>query len=297
LTSSKVEADLHLHTSISDGSATPREAVAEAARIGLKAIAITDHDATEGIEGASAAGRRYGVVVIPGVELSCREFSGEGGQVGREVHILGYYVDKDNSALRKSLEVERDNRVARLKRMASRLGDMGMPIDFDGIKIKTETETKFSLGRPELAEVLVREGHVSSIDEAFALYLGEGKPAYVRRSTYMTAVEGIALVRQAGGIACIAHPGLGEDEEGKDRPVIDLIPSLAAAGLQAIEVYYPQHTPEVTAELLCLAAAHGLLVTGGSDWHGTRKPELRMGASGVDMVVVNLLREAWENAG
>ena len=297
MTSPKVEADLHLHTSISDGSATPGETVAEAARIGLKAIAITDHDATEGIESASAAGRRYGVVVIPGVELSCREFSGEGGQVGREIHILGYYVDKDNSALREALEVERDNRVTRLKWMASRLGDIGLPINFEEIRAKAETGTKYSLGRPELAEALVKEGHVSSIDEAFALYLGEGRPAYVRRSTYMTAVEGIALVRQAGGIACIAHPGLGEDEEGNDRPVIDLIPGLAATGLQAVEVYYPQHTLEVTAELVGLAAAHGLLVTGGSDWHGTRKPELRMGASGVDMAVVKSLREAWKNAG
>jgi predicted metal-dependent phosphoesterase TrpH len=241
--------DLHTHTSASDGHLGPTALIraAQEARIGV--LGVTDHDTVDGLAEAEAQARADGIRLVPGIELSTywRRV---------ELHILGYFIDPQHPALVTFLTSTRSARVARLHAMVSRLFRLGLAVTADEALAETRDG---NVGRPHLARVLLRRGYVTSIDEAFDRYLGTDRPAYVPRPD-VTVGEAIRVIHEAGGLAAWAHPGLHERD--------DALPELMAAGLDALEVYHPNHLPPKAARYRRLAVARGLLVTGGSDFHG-----------------------------
>jgi hypothetical protein len=265
--------DLHVHTSASDGKFSPSEIVQEALRAGMSAIAITDHDTLGGIAEALAAARGSSLEVIPGVEISTDAPSSE-------VHILGYFVDQDDPTLIRWLHDFQDSRVDRARRILARLSRMGLPLSLGRVE---EMANGGSLGRPHIAGAMVERGYVSTIHEAFDRYIGPNRPAYVPRRK-VTPVEAIQLVRGARGVPVLAHP----------RLVRQLVPGLAAHGLKGIEAYYAGYRTEDTGELLDLALKHGLIATGGSDFHGEEvKPDSRLGGVAVPSQALADLRACY----
>jgi hypothetical protein len=235
--------------------------VAHAASIGVQVLAITDHDTTAGVRAAHAAGRRHGVTVVPGVEISTI--------AGREeIHILGYFVDVDNQELQSLLVETREVRRERAQKMLARLDDLGLPVAWEQVMSKAADGQ--SVGRTHVALALLEAGHVGSCEEAFALWIGRDCPAYVER--YKLAPEqAIELVRSTGGIAVLAHPYI-YSRYGRCKAALDLkhwLPRLRAAGLMGIETFYPHYPHRISRRLLALATTYDLLVTGGSDFHGT----------------------------
>lgn len=222
--------------------------VAWAAELGLQALAITDHDTVAGLAEALAAGRRLGVQVVTGVELST-----DAG--GRELHLLGYGFDPTDAALCELLAAGRQDRRRRAAKIVARLADLGVRIELEQV-LALGAE---SVGRPHVARVLVERGFVASVAEAFARYLAEGRPAYVPRRR-LRPEQAIAAVHQAGGVAVIAHPALFGDDAWVRR--------LAAAGLDGLETDHSEHPPAAVAHYARLAAELGLLPTAGSDSHG-----------------------------
>ena len=242
--------DLHSHTTASDGVLTPRELVREAVRRGVRVLAITDHDSTEGLaEALDEAVKHPPLTVVPGVEINCDVDGGE-------IHILGYFLDYQAEWFQAFCRAQRAERAARVHRIAARLAELGMPIDpqevFDLVK-------EGSAGRPHIAQVMVKHGYVKSVREAFDKYLRAGGPGHVRRKK-LTPSEAVALIRKARGVPVLAHPGLA----GKD----DLIPALVRAGLMGIECYYQEHSAAQTAAYVQMCKDLGLVATGGSDFHG-----------------------------
>ncbi|MBC7186559.1 MAG: PHP domain-containing protein [Calditrichaeota bacterium] len=243
------QVDLHLHSAYSDGLHSPRRLVELAAAVGLEAISITDHDTVEGCQEATAAGQEFRVEVIPGVELSTMER-------GVELHVLGYFFDPTNPHLNRHLRLFQEERVKRARKMVDLLRGMGCPVSFDDVMGRSG---KGSVGRPHLAQAMVECGFVSSVGEAFALYLGEDRPAFVPKYKMATS-EAIALITAAGGLAFLAHPGWNVADS--------LILTLAKQGLHGVETVHPRHAPGDVYHYRMLVAAHGLLETGGSDFHG-----------------------------
>ncbi|ASS75558.1 hypothetical protein CIG75_11545 [Tumebacillus algifaecis] len=241
-------ADLHAHTTASDGTFTPRELVELAKRNRLQAVAVTDHDTMDGLSEARAAGKELGVEVIPGIELSTT-------LEGREVHVLGYFYDPDHQELRDLIAKMREDRLNRLDKMIVRLQQGGLAITKDEVL----NEAKGAVGRPHIARVLMKKGYVSNIPEAFDKYLGSGKIGYVERLK-VTPEMAVQLILQAGGSPVVAHPGL----VGKD----ELFDKLVPLGLIGLEAFHPDHPSEKRAHYAKLAEHHGLLATGGSDFHG-----------------------------
>ncbi len=255
--------DLHVHTTASDGTMTPAEAVFHAARSGLRAVAITDHDTVDGLAEALQAGIKAGTEVVPGVEIGV-DFPGE-------MHILGYYIDHENGRLTRELAGLRESRNLRNPRMAARLRELGFDITMEEV---ARAAGGLVVGRPHFAEVLRKKGYVKSTEEAFHLYLGAGKPAYVKKDK-ISPRQGIEMIATAGGIPVLAHPHhlrVGGREEFEA-----LVRELREYGLRGIEAYYTTHTAAETAYYCAVAAGNGLLVTGGSDFHGSNKPEIRIG--------------------
>jgi len=242
--------DLHLHTTASDGALAPPDLVLEARAAGLSILSVTDHDTTGGLAAAQDAAAGAHIEVIPGIEISSVAD-------GRDVHVLGYFVDPESPSLRAFLLSQRQDRLRRISDIRDRLSVLGCPIDID--PILDAAARGQSVGRPQIAAALVRAGHVRSRDEAFDRFLEFGGPAFVPRAGVSPA-EVVSLVHEAGGIASLAHPGLTACDA--------LIPPLAAAGLDAIEAWHPDHDASTQAKYRRLAAALGLLVTGGSDFHG-----------------------------
>lgn len=241
--------DLHMHTTASDGllaSAALVQAVREA---GLQVFSVTDHDTVDALSEVEAHARGFGLRLIPGIELSAI-------WQRAELHILGHFVDPGNEALLAFLRGRREARRTRLQVMLSRLRALGMPVEADEVLARAQDG---NVGRPHLARVMVQRGFVASTDEAFDRYLGEGKPAYVPRPDVMVP-EAIRVIHQAGGLASLAHPGL-QKRDGA-------IPDLVTAGLDGIEAYHVNHSPALTAHYRRVAERRGLLVTGGSDFHG-----------------------------
>jgi hypothetical protein len=255
--------DLHLHTTHSDGSCTPTEVVTMAHRAGVTALAITDHDIMTGLAEAVAAGQQYGIEVIPGVEIS--SLAGNS-----ELHILGYFLDGQDSALDDRLETLRDSRHLRNPRIIERLQMLGIDITYDEVRTLAGTD---SIGRPHIARVLMDKRIVASAKEAFDRFLAEGKPAYVPRELPSPA-EAIRWIKAARGLAVLAHPTWVKTEK---QPLIDLVRQLKTDGLDGVEVYYSTHAARQTREYLGLAHQLGLLVTGGSDFHGLTKPDIEVG--------------------
>jgi predicted metal-dependent phosphoesterase TrpH len=261
--------DLHTHTTASDGTLTPRQLVSEAAQRGLRVLAVTDHDSTEAIPDAlDEASRHRPLQVVPGVEINC-------DVEGAEVHILGYYLDYEASWFQDFCREQRQERRARVHRIADRLAELGMPIE-PGEVLALVSEG--SAGRPHVARAMVTRGYVKTVREAFDKYLGAGKPAYVPRKQ-LSPSDAVRLIRRAGGVPVLAHPGLAQRDE--------MIPSLIAAGLMGIECYYAEHSAPQTANYLELCRERDLVATGGSDFHG---PKVRAATLGVPAVPM----AAWE---
>lgn len=255
--------DLHLHTTHSDGSCTPTEVVELAHRAGVTALAITDHDITTGIADAIAAGERHGIEIIPGVEISSIMGSSE-------LHILGYFLDWQDADLNERFKSLRDSRHRRNPQIVERLQRLGIEITYDEVRALAGSD---SVGRPHIARVLINKGVVTSAKEAFDRFLADGKPAYVPRELPSPA-EAIQWIKAARGLAVLAHPTW---VRLTDQPLIELVRRLKADGLDGVEVYYSTHAARQTREYLSLAQQLGLLVTGGSDFHGLTKPDIEVG--------------------
>ena len=250
--------DLHIHSTTSDGTMNPSELVLYAHKKGLKAIAITDHDTIEGIEQALAAGGRVGMEVIPGIELSVKYGI-------HNVHLLGYLFDYRHKELHVALEQLQAGRMERNKKILAKLGRLGCPLHLHELE---ESAGSGQTGRPHIARLMVEKGYVQSMDEAFVKYLGQEGLAYTSRFIYQVE-EAIDLIQQAGGIAVLAHP------LQLDKSVDDLdhaVRQLCTMGLDGIEVYYPSHSRSFRKRLIALAEKYGLLMTGGSDYHGSIRP-------------------------
>jgi predicted metal-dependent phosphoesterase TrpH len=243
------KADLHAHTTASDGTYTPRQLVELAKRNGLSAVAVTDHDTTDGLAEATAAGQELGVEVVPGIELSTV-------YEGKEVHVLGYYFDPEYEGLRDLIAKMREDRLTRLDRMIGNLQKAGLEITREEVL----AEAKGTVGRPHFARVLIKKGYVRDIPEAFDRYLGVGKIGYVPRLK-VSPEEAVQLILAAGGCPVVAHPGLFDKDDLFDR--------LVPLGLVGLEAYHPDHAEEKRAHYSALAKQHGLLATGGSDFHGS----------------------------
>ena len=273
-------ADLHTHTTASDGTGSPAGNVRLAREAGLAAVAITDHDTTAGIEEALAEGARLGVRVVPGVELSAM-------QDGLEIHVLGYYPDWRDERWQERLRMQREARSRRNAMMLERLAELGMPVDWEEVeRAAAGRPAGGSIGRPHIAAAMVARGYVRSVAEAFERYLGSGGAAYVRVPR-PTPREAVAWIHEAGGAAVIAHPGL----YGRD----DLVEALLEAGADGIEAYHSDHGPDDEARYAAMAARFGVIATGGSDYHGERGGETFHGPLGgrtVDAGVADLLEAA-----
>ncbi len=244
-------ADLHTHTLCSDGQLSPTELVAKARQCGLKALAITDHDCIDGLAEAQAAGARYGVEVVAGVELSVTV-----AEV--EVHLLGYFFDPDHPGLRAHLAAFQERRRERALRMVERLNTLGVPLTFEEVEAQAQGQ---ALGRPHLAQALLNGGYVETSQEAFEQYISDRGPAFVPKPMF-PAQEALALLHEAGGIGVLAHPGHWTG----DTTVMALI----QAGLDGLETIHPSHDASLTQYYRRLARDFFLLETGGSDYHGPR---------------------------
>ena len=243
--------DLHLHTTASDGRLDPAALVSLAARSGLRVIAVTDHDTVAGLADARRAADREHLRLVDGIEITAVES-------GRDVHVLGYFLNPSDRGLARFLEQQRATRVDRTREIGKRLCDLGYAIDVDGLLDAVACGGR-SIGRPAIADALVASGHAIDRQDAFDRWLGEDGPAYVARKGPSLA-DVVAAIAAAGGIASLAHPGvLGIDAE---------IPAFASAGLQAIEACHRDHDAAAEARYRAMASSLGLAVSGGSDFHG-----------------------------
>ena len=245
--------DLHLHTTASDGLCEPAALVDLAWRAGIRTMSVTDHDTVAGLAEAERAAAASGLAFVPGIEITAVH-------EGRDVHVLGYFIERGTPAFAKFLEEQRADRVRRVNAMAERLAEMGKPIDRGTLLAPRGTGR--SLGRPLVARALVKAGHVADMRQAFDQLIGEGRPAYIPRCGACPA-DVIRIIKGAGGLASLAHPGLLRRD--------DLIPNMIDAGLSAIEAFHSDHDAPTTQRYLAFADHHGILVSGGSDYHGEKE--------------------------
>ena len=265
--------DLHCHTTASDGTLTPSQLVRLAKASGLKGVGITDHDSTNGLEEAVAAGIEHNLVIVPGFELSTE-------LEGKEFHILGYYPDLSSLVLRQELQNLRSNRANRGKEMLQKLASLGLPIQEERLR---EIVGAGAVGRPHLAQAMLEAGYVKSVRHAFDKYLGRGMPAYVSRYK-LTPVEGIQLILACSAVPVLAHPGTVDMDE--------TIPDLAKAGLKGLEVFHPNHSLYQELKYEEMAKRLSLLPTGGSDFHGPKvKENIKLGDRAVPLETVRKLQE------
>jgi 3',5'-nucleoside bisphosphate phosphatase len=271
-------ADLHTHTTASDGKCRPADNVKLAKAAGLAAVAITDHDTVAGVAEALEAGRQEGVIVVPGVEIST-------SANGKDIHVLGYGFSPENPQLLRRLEAHRNGRNERNERILVRLAELGLPVTMSEVEAVAgkRSDRDGSVGRPHIAQAMVDKGYATDIRDAFDRFLAEGKAAYVVRQS-LSPQEAIAWLQEAGGKAIIAHPGLYRDD--------DLVLSLLQAGADGLEAYHSDHGQEEETRYAGLAASLGKLATGGSDFHGMTDGEAFHGPIGhrtVDVAVVKRL--------
>jgi 3',5'-nucleoside bisphosphate phosphatase len=273
--------DLHSHTDESDGTSSPAQLIEEAARVGVRVLGITDHDTLRGFDKALSLGRDGGVELICGIELSTKLY-------GQSVHLLGYFL-KENKGMDDFRDWVLDMQASRRDRnirLVARLQELGFDITLE----EAEARGRGLTGRPHFAQLMVEKGYVSTLQQAFDEYLDESAKGYVYRREPQFA-EGVERIRNAGGIASLAHPV-------RVRGDIEmLLPELCGGGMNAIEAYHSDHNPRDTSLYLELAKRHGLLVTGGSDYHGTAKPGVSLGTGcagnlNIPADLVDRLREA-----
>ncbi len=256
--------DLHTHTTVSDGLHSPSYNVQMAKEEGLHAIAITDHDSVDGVEEALQYGKKIGIEVVPGVEISTVDRE-------QEIHILGYYINYKDQQLLQRLRQLRQTRDSRNTMMIERLQLLGFQLSMeDVIEVAGGSEEK-TIGRPHIAEVMIQKGYISSIKEAFDQYLGKSGIAYVNPPR-IGPIQAMKWIHDAGGTAVIAHPGL----YSRDDLVIEII----EAGIDGMEVYHFDHSTQDESRYLELAVNHNLIVTAGSDFHGWREGDTQHGKIG-----------------
>jgi predicted metal-dependent phosphoesterase TrpH len=255
--------DLHTHSTFSDGSETPAALVATARVTGLRGLALTDHDTADGCDELLAACRAQGVTGFSGVEVSAEVSGGT-------LHVLGYGIDPHHPDLAAKLLDVRDGRASRNRLILARLAELGCPMDWEEVAAFAGEEV---VGRPHFARAMIARGYVASVQEAFDRFLAKGKPAYMDRLRFPPE-ECIRLVRAAGGVAVLAHPFTWEPDSAR---LAERLTPLVEAGLGGIEAYYTEHTLEQQIVCLRLAQRHGLLVTGGTDAHGSVTPDRTLG--------------------
>lgn len=263
--------DLHTHTNQSDGLLPPERVVELAAKAKLRAIAITDHDEIGAIEVAIQVGNRLGIEIISGVELSA-------AHRGYDVHILGYLIDLQHRRFLEFLNYFCSERVRRVHRILEKLSALGFPVSLEAVMRKSGPG---SIGRPHVADVLVEEGHVFSYQDAFNRLLAEGKPAFVPK-VRVSPAEAVNIIHEAHGLACLAHPGQNLTEA--------VILEIIKCGIDAIEIVHPKHTMRQREQFRQHAIAFGLLETGGSDFHGGRKGEEKLGEFVIDYETVEKMK-------
>ena len=257
--------DLHLHTTASDGRLTPSQLIARAIGVGLTVVSITDHDTTAALDEARAAAAAAAITLVTGIEITAVDAE-------QDVHVLGYFFDSGDRRLSNFLLAQRADRVRRVHEIAARLHELGLPIETRPLENATRADGP-SIGRPHVADALVAAGHAVDRGDAFARLLGRGRPAFVPRVGASPA-EVVSVIRNAGGVASLAHPGLTRRD--------DLLPALAAAGLAALEAVHSDHDRSTEDHYRRLAAQHGLAVSGGSDFHG----DLSHHAAGLGTIVL-----------
>ena len=266
--------DLHMHSTASDGSDAPEAVAALAERNGVRVIALTDHDCLDGIPAAAARAQEAGIRLIPGVELSVHEEA-------TDVHLLAYGFDPADAALRAAIARYREARRERARKILARLKGLGIRVPLETVE---EIARGGAIGRPHVAEALLRGGHVETFNEAFQRFLGTHAPAYVAKAA-VSLEEASTVVREAGGVTVLAHPGtLNRDH---------MIPSWARRGLDGIEVWHSKHDASTVARYQGYAKLHGLLMTGGSDYHGERTPAVTIGSVPIPESILPPLDEAF----
>ena len=271
--------DLHVHSQHSDGTSPP-DLIDLASRSGLSCISITDHDTVSGLQSAVQYSANSDVRLITGLEISVDE---------PRAHILGYGIDHDDPRLCGALERIAESRDNRNPRIVQRLQQLGYGVTMEDVEAQSEGGI---IGRVHIARALADRGYFADIDAVFDNLIGRGRPAYVDRER-LTAKEGIALIRDAGGVAVLAHPGLLSEDPAE---ITQIVSSLMECGLQGIEAMYTEHSRELTRFLIDLATAKNLVWTGGTDFHGENKPEIRLGIGRGDIVVPDEVAERLQSA-
>lgn len=265
-------ADLHIHTNKSDSTFSPEEVVRNAAKCGLSAISITDHDSVEAIPLVEKYAMEYNIEIVPGVELSS-------DADGEEVHILGYYIDFKKKWFLEKLEFLRHTRTKRAQQMISKLNELGISITMEDV---LSISGEGAVGRMHIARALLEKKYIFSISEAFQKYIGKGKYAYVKKYR-ITPREAIDMIGKLGGISVLAHPQIMNQDA--------LIPQMIKQGLGGIEVYHSDHTPQGEERYLEIAKRYNLVITGGSDCHGIGKGKVLMGTVKIPYELVKKLKE------
>lgn len=266
--------DLHTHSTASDGLYPPETLVALARDAGLRVIGLADHDTTDGLALAMAAGDRLGVTVIPAIEINT-DLQGQRA----EAHVLGYFIDFEQPEFQRALTTLREARALRGQRMVQRLRDLGLDVTWERVRELADG----AVGRPHVARALLEKGYVSSVSDAFDRYIGPGRPAYIPRYK-LTPQDAVRLIRSVRGVPVLAHPAYISGLED------ELVPALVSAGLQGLECYYGQYDAATVERLLRIADTHGLIPTGGSDYHGPNMHPTPLGGRYVPPVVVERLR-------
>lgn len=277
--------DLHVHSTASDGTVNPAELISLARAAGLSAIALTDHDTTAGVPEAAQAAERSGIELIPGIELSTTYGD-------KEIHVVGLFIDPKNELLSAKTKEFRDCRDRRNEKMVAALQQEGFPITMEQLE---QENPDCVITRANIARFLFHHGYIKSVQEAFDKYIGDGCRCYVGRFK-ISPMEAAALIRQAGGVAILAHPLLYHMSSARLQQLID---DLKAAGLDGIEAIYSTYTPGEERLMKELASKNGLLISGGSDFHGSNKPSIRLGSGKgslfVPYSVLSALRQAAEH--
>jgi predicted metal-dependent phosphoesterase TrpH len=266
------KADLHTHTTFSDGSLSPYELIKKAKSVGIDVLGITDHDSVGALDEAVAIGKEFDVEVIAGMELSA-------SYKNTEIHILGYFVDYHSKALQEALAVFREKRLRRAERIVDKLNRMNIPLTIESVLANA---TGDSIGRPHIANALVNQGHAQSYYQAFNKYIGDGRPAYEKKPE-CSPEETVRLIADAGGLSFLAHPGRTVSEE--------LLFHLISAGLDGVEVVHPSHTAEHVQYYRGIVNEYCLLESGGSDFHGGAKNDDHLfGRVSIPVATVDVMR-------
>ncbi|MFQ5583872.1 MAG: PHP domain-containing protein, partial [Calditrichia bacterium] len=267
---------------------SPTELVQEARELGLSAIALTDHDTIDGVPEFMEAGKKYGIITVPGVEISVDTKMPNNGHM----HMLGLFIDPAAKELKETLDYLRTERNLRAERIIQKLNELGVAITMPEL---LEEAGEGSIGRPHVAKILLRKGVVSSIQEAFDVYLAKGQPAYMDK-VKLGEKDAIDMILNAGGLAILAHPHLMKYdtfEEAREK-----ILELRTMGLDGFEVYYSGMPQEYTGELLKLAMEYNFVISGGSDYHGANKEDIKMGSGRGDLHISDevyyQLLKAWQ---